>query len=200
MRNVKRNCNLSNLDFTLNEEYALLELAFLGARFNAATETLAVHVEHIPEVQLQMMVVQDSPSTWNTQQDCSLFDPADERKILPLTLKFQPDKTNFVQIQQQFRQQAILSQAIEVGIKPDMKYDRVGHKQELEELHKVRRPIVIDPTLVSAVKLADIKVLKEARERGNDFKLVVRMYVGLEGGFNQLLRSRVHSLTSSSTE
>ena len=28
--------------------------AFLGARFNAATETLAVHVEHIPEVQLQM--------------------------------------------------------------------------------------------------------------------------------------------------
>ena len=37
--------------------------AFLGARFNAATETLAVHVEHIPEVQQQMMVVQDSPST-----------------------------------------------------------------------------------------------------------------------------------------
>ena len=95
--------------------------AFLGARFNAATETLAVHVEHIPEAQLQMMVVQDSPSTWNTQQDCSLFDPADERKMLPLTLKFQPDKTNLVQIQQQFRQQAILSQAIEVGIKPDIR-------------------------------------------------------------------------------
>ena len=174
--------------------------AFLGARFNAATETLAVHVEHIPEVQLQMMVVQDSPSTWNTQQDCSLFDPADERKILPLTLKFQPDKTNLVQIQQQFRQQAILSQAIEVGIKPDMKYDREGHKHKLEELHKVRRPIVIDPTLVRAVQLADIEVLKEARERGNDFKFVVRMYVGLEEGFNQLLRSRVHSVTSSSTE
>lgn len=129
-----------------------------------------------------------------------MFDPADERKILSLTLKFQPDKTNLVQIQQQFRQQAILSQAIEVGIKPDMKYDRVGHKQELEELHKVRRPIVIDPTLVRAVQLADIEVLKEARERGNDFKFVVRMYVGLEEGFNQLLRSRVHSLTSSSTE
>ena len=110
-----------------------------------------------------------------------MFDPADERKIIPLTLKFQPDKTNLVQIQQQFRQQAILSQAIEVGIKPDMKYDRVGHKQEQEqeELHKVRRPIVIDPTLVRAVQLADIEVLKEARERGNDFKFVVRMYVGL---------------------
>ena len=26
MSNVKRHCNLSNLDFTLNEEYALLEL------------------------------------------------------------------------------------------------------------------------------------------------------------------------------
>ena len=102
--------------------------AFLGARFNAATETLAIRVEYIPEVQLQMMVEQDSPSTWGTQQDCSLFDPADERKILPLTLKFQPDKSNLVQIQQQFRQQAILSQAIEVGIKPDMKYNREGHK------------------------------------------------------------------------
>ena len=143
--------------------------AFLGARFNAATETLAVHVEHIPEVQLQMMVVQDSLSTWNTQQDCSLFNPADERKIIP----------NLVHIQQQFRQQAILSQAIEVGIKPDIKYDRVGHKQEQEELHKVRRPIVIDPTLVRAVQLADIEVLKGARERANDFKFVVRMYVGL---------------------
>ena len=41
----------------------ILFRAFLGARFNAATETLAVHVEHIPEVQQQMMVVQDSPST-----------------------------------------------------------------------------------------------------------------------------------------
>ena len=81
-----------------------------------------------------------------------------------------------------------------------MNYDRVGHKQELEELHNVRRPIAIDPTLVRAVQLADIEVLKEARERGNDFKFAVRMYVGLDEGFNQLLRSRVHSLTSSSTE
>ena len=55
-----------------------------------------------------MMVVQDSPSTWNTQQDCLLFGTADERKIVPLTIKFQPDKIG---------QQASSSQAIEVGIK-----------------------------------------------------------------------------------
>ena len=64
-----------------------------------------------------MMVVQDSPSTWNTQQDCLLFGTADERKIVPLTIKFQPDKTNLAQIQQQFGQQASSSQAIAVGIK-----------------------------------------------------------------------------------
>ena len=104
-------------------------------------------MEHIPEVQLQTMVVQDSPSTWNIQQDCSLFGTADKRKNFRLTIKFQPDKTNLAQIQQQFRQQEGLSQAIEACIKPDIKYDH------------------------------DVK-----------------MYFGLEEGFNQLLRSRVHSV------
>ena len=96
-------------------------------------------MEHIPEVQLQTMVVQDLPSTWNIEQHCSLFGTADKRKNFPLTIKFQPKKTNLVQIQQQFRQQASSSQAIEARIKPDIKYDR------------------------------DVK-----------------MYVGLEKGFNQL--------------
>ena len=104
-------------------------------------------MEHIPEVQLQTMVVQDSPSTWNIQQDCSLFGTAEKRKNFRLTIKFQLDKTNLAQIQQQFRQQAGLSQAIEACIKPDIKYDH------------------------------DVK-----------------MYFGLEEGFNQLLRSRVHSV------
>ena len=53
----------------------------------------------------------------NTQQDCLLFGTADERTIVPLTIKVQPDKTNLAQIQQQFGQQASSSQAIEVGIK-----------------------------------------------------------------------------------
>ena len=105
-------------------------------------------MEHIPEVQLQTMVVQDSPSTWNMQQDRSLFGTTDERKKFPLTIKFQPDKTNLAQIQQQFRQHENLPQAIEARIKPDIKYDH------------------------------DVK-----------------MYFG----FNQFLRSRVHSVTSSSS-
>ena len=53
------------------------------------------------------------------QQDCSLFGTADKRKKFPLTIKFQPDKTNLAQIQQQFRQQENLSQAIEARIKPE---------------------------------------------------------------------------------
>ena len=65
------------------------------------------------------MVVQDSPSTSSIQQDCSLFGTADKRKNFPLTIKFQPDKTNLAQIQQQFQQQENLSQAIEARIKPD---------------------------------------------------------------------------------
>ena len=64
------------------------------------------------------MVVQDSPSTWDTQQDCLLSGTPDERKIVPLTIKFQPDiNTNLAQIQQQFGQQTSSSQAIEVGLK-----------------------------------------------------------------------------------
>ena len=68
-----------------------------------------------------------------------------------------------------------------------------------EELQD-RRPIVIDPTLVRAAQLADIHLLNEARERGNDLKSLVQMYFVLEGGFNKLLRSRVLSAKSSSTE
>ena len=96
-------------------------------------------MEHIPEVQLQTMVVQDSPSTWNIQQDCWLFGTADKRKKIPLTIKFQPDKTNLAQIQEQFRQQASLSQVIEARIKPDIKYDHVvemffGFEEDFNEL------------------------------------------------------------------
>ena len=78
------------------------------------------------------MVVQDLPSTCNTQQDCSLFGTADERKIVPLTIH--------------------------------LKFDHDGHKQELKELHKVRRPNVIDPTFVRAAQLSDIKVLNKLRD------------------------------------
>ena len=38
-----------------------------------------------------------------------------------------------------------------------------------EELQD-RRPIAIDPTLVRAAQLADIHLLNEAKERGNDLK------------------------------
>ena len=120
------------------------------------------------------MVVQDSPSTWNTQQDCSLFGTADERKIVPLPIKFQPDKTNLAQIQQQFLKQPSSSQAIEVGIKSSIalhqKFDHDGHKQELKKLHKVRRPNLIDPTLVRADQLSDIKVLNKPRD------VIVKMF------------------------
>ena len=63
--------------------------AFLGVQFNADTETQAVRVEHVTEVQ-QTMALQDSASMRNTQQDCSLFDTAHERKILPSLLSSNP--------------------------------------------------------------------------------------------------------------
>ena len=100
-----------------------------------------------------------------------------------VNIKFPPVKINLAQIQRKFRQQARLSRAIEVGITPDIKYDHNGQKQELEELHKVRRPIVIDPPLVRTAQIVDIEVLNEARERGNDFKVVVKLYFGLQESF-----------------
>ena len=68
-----------------------------------------------------------------------------------------------------------------------------------EELQD-RRPIVIHPTLVRAAQLADIHLLNDAKERGNDLKFLVQMYFGLKEGFNKLLRSRVVSVKSSSAE
>ena len=62
------------------------------------------------------------------------------------------------------------------------------------------RPIVVDPTLVRAAQLADIHLLNEAKERGNDLKFLIQMYFGLEEGFNKLLRSRVLSANSSAAE
>ena len=68
-----------------------------------------------------------------------------------------------------------------------------------EEL-QVRRPIVIDPTLVRAAHFADIYLLNEAKERGNDLNFLVQMYFGLEEGFDKLLRSPVLSAKCSSAE
>ena len=80
--------------------------------------------------------------------------------------------------------------------------DQICHTQlklKLKELQD-RRTIVFDPALVRAAQLAEIHQLNEAKERGNDMKFLVQMYLGLEEGFNKLLRSRVLSAKSSSAE
>lgn len=170
--------------------------AFLGSRFNVSTDTLAIHVQRLPEVQIQVMAAADNAQgTWKSTQDFLLSSV--ERGILPLTIKFRPEKTNLVEMQEQFRQQQSLSKSLNVGIRPDMQYTL--ETQVFEELQD-RRPIVIDPTLVRAAQLADIHLLNEAKERGNDLKFLVQMYFGLEEGFNKLLRSRVLSAKSSSAE
>ena len=84
------------------------------------------------------MVVQNLPSTWNTQQDCLLFGTADERKIVPLTIH--------------------------------LKFDHDGHTQTRAERTSLRRPNVIDPTLVRTAQLSDIKVLNKPRD------FVVKMF------------------------
>ena len=169
--------------------------AFLGLRFNVSTDTLAIHVQRLPEVQIQVMAADDAQATWKSTQDSLLSSV--ERGILPLTIKFRPEKTNLVEMREQFRQQPRLSKSLNVGIRPDMQYTL--ETEVFEELQD-RRPIVIDPTLVRAAHLADIHLLNEAKERGNDLKFLVQMYFGLEEGFNKLLRSRVLLAKSSSAE
>ena len=120
-----------------------------------------------------------------------------ERGILPLTIKFRPEKTNLVEMREQFRLQPRLSKSLNVGIRlGDMQHTLVT--EVFEELQD-RRPIVINPTLVRAAQLADIYLLNEAKERGNDLKFLVQMCFGLEEGFNKLLRSRVLSANSTSS-
>ena len=70
----------------------------------------------------------------------------------------------------------------------------IMENEVFEELQD-RRPIVIDPTLVRAAQLADIHLLNEAEEGGNDLKFLVQVYFGLED-FNKLLRSWVLSAFS----
>ncbi|XP_015775031.1 PREDICTED: uncharacterized protein LOC107353220 isoform X1 [Acropora digitifera] len=169
--------------------------AFLGSRFNISTDTLAIHVQRLRDVQIQVVAADSAQGTWKCTQDSLLSSV--ERGILSLTIKFRPEKTNLVEMQEQFRQQPRLSKSLNVGIRPDMQYTL--ETEEFEELQD-RRPIVIDPTLVRAAQLADIHLLNEAKERGNDLKFLVQMYFGLEEGFNKLLRSRVLSAKSSSAE
>jgi len=120
-----------------------------------------------------------------------------ERGILPFTIKFRPEKTNLVEMREQFRLQPRLSESLNVGIRlGDMQYTL--ETEVFEELQD-RRPIVIDPTLVRAAQLADIHLLNEAMERGNDVKFLVQMCFRLEEGFNKLLRSRVLSANSTSS-
>ena len=109
-------------------------------------------MEHIPEVQLQTMVVQDSPSTWNIQQDCSLLGTADKRNIFPSLLNSNPIRPILPKYNNNFGSRQAYHNGIEARIKPDIKYDH------------------------------DVK-----------------MHFGLDEGFNQLLRGRVHSVTSSSS-
>ena len=122
-----------------------------------------------------------------------------ERGILPLTIKFRPEKTNLVEMREQklFRLQPRLSESLNVGIRlGDMQFTL--ETEVFEELQD-SRPIAIDPTLVRAAQLADIHLLNEAKERGNDLKFLVQMCFGLEEGFNKLLRSRVLSANSTSS-
>lgn len=95
--------------------------AFLGSRFNVSTDTLAIHVQRLPEVQIQVMAAADNAQgTWKSTQYLLLSYV--ERGILPLTIKFRPEKTNLVEMQEQFRQQPSLSKSLNVGIRPDMQY------------------------------------------------------------------------------
>ena len=131
----------------------------IGSRFNVSTDTLAIHVQCLPEVQIQVMAADNAQGTRKSTQDSLLSSV--ERGILPLTIKFRPEKTNLVEMQEQFRQQPRLSKSPNVGIRPDMQYTL--ETEVFEELRD-RRPIVIDPTLVRAAQLADIHLLNECME------------------------------------
>ncbi len=171
--------------------------AILGLRFNVATDTIAAHVKRLPQLQAQVLQKDGAQSTWKTLEDyCSLSSRKTGREILSLTVQFLPDKNRLTEMQEQLERQPNLAKALNVGIKPDLKYDIMNHSCELNDLHR-NLPIVIDPTLVRAAQKADIELLDEVKEKGNDVRLLVKMYYGLEDCFNELLRCRVQSAMAS---
>lgn len=173
--------------------------AILGLRFNISTDTIAAHLKRLSGLQAQ--VIQKDQSTWETHEDySSLSSRKTGREIVSLTLQFLPDKTSLSEMEKQFERQPNLARALNVGIKPDFDYGNAEISCEFndQELHK-NMPIVLDPTLVRAAQVADIELLNEAKEKGNDVRYLVKMYFGLEESFNELLRSRVRSAMASTS-
>ena len=77
-------------------------------------------MQRLPEVKIQVMAADNAQGTWKTAE-VSLLSSI-ERGILPLTIKFRPEKTYLVETREQFRQQPRLSNSLNVGIRPDMQY------------------------------------------------------------------------------
>ena len=100
-------------------------------------------MQRLRDVQIQVVAADSAQGTWKCTQDSLLSSV--ERGILSLTIKFRPEKTNLVEMQEQFRQQPRLSKSLNVGIRPDMQYTL--ETEEFEELQD-RRPIVIDLSLI----------------------------------------------------
>ena len=46
--------------------------AFLGSRFNVSSDTLAIHVQRLPDVQIQVMAAENAQGTWKGSQDSLL--------------------------------------------------------------------------------------------------------------------------------
>ena len=71
-------------------------------------------MQHLPEIQIQVMAANNAQGMWKSTQDSLLCSV--ERGILPLKIKFHPEKTNLVKMQEQFQQQPRLSKALNIGI------------------------------------------------------------------------------------
>ena len=172
--------------------------AIAGLRFNSSTDTIAAHVKRLPELQAQVLPRDGEQGTWTTHEDyTSLSSRASGREMLSLTLQFIAEKTSLSEMQQQFERQPSLAKTLNVGINAEFKYENVNTSRELQDLHR-NMPIIMDPTLVRAAQKADIEVLNEAKEKGNDVRFLVKMYCGLEDSFNEQLRIRVQSAKASS--
>ena len=75
------------------DQYRLLVpfRAFLGLRFNVSNDTLPIHVQRLPQGQIQVMAAENAQGTWKSSQDSWLVLVG--RGILLLTISPKEDKS-----------------------------------------------------------------------------------------------------------
>ena len=163
----------------LDENNIKLSVAFrriAGAVINHATDTLALHYHGPAKVKVR------DGDEWRTQLD-------HEIGIQPLSLRLMEGKYDLEVLKDTCMKNKHLKRALQVGIFSPKRYQMPVNN--LKEDPAEQYPILVDPTLVRAVQLADLELLSRAKAENRGIKWVLKQFHGLDKMFQDLLNRRI---------